>query len=195
MPVGRESGMPEFSYWESFFDAGCILGQLGVSSATESIVEFGCGYGTFTIAAARLISGFVTTLDIDPEMVKFTKHRARSLNLDNVLVVERDFMKDGTGLEDQSTDFVMLFNLLHIEEPLKLLAESKRLLKPDGKVGIIHWRSDIATPRGPSMSIRPRIEDCRKWGESVGLAYHQECTFQCCNWHWGLTLSNVDEGS
>jgi SAM-dependent methyltransferase len=191
MPIGRESGMPEVAYWETFFDPDCILRRLGVSRETQSIAEFGCGYGTFTIPAARLISGLVSTFDIDREMVDFTIHRANELSVQNVVASQRDFMKDGTGLPDQSVDFIILFNLLHIEEPQSLLAESKRILRIDGNVGVIHWRSDIVTPRGPSLSIRPTIEDCRRWGENVGLTYKQEYVFDCCNWHWGLTMSKA----
>ncbi len=189
MPVGRESGMPAVDYWETFFDPDCILTCLGVKREAQSIAEFGCGYGTFTIPAARLISGVVTTFDIDPDMVAFTTRRAEELGIRNIAASRRDFVKDGTGLPDHSVDFVMLFNLLHIEDPQSLLAESKRILRIQGKVGIIHWRSDIETPRGPSLSIRPTIEDCRSWGESVGFSYEREHVFECCNWHWGLTMS------
>jgi hypothetical protein len=30
-------------------------------------------------------------------------------------------MSEGSGLEDSSVDFAMLFNILHVEEPTKLL--------------------------------------------------------------------------
>ena len=33
----------------------------------------------------------------------------------------------------------------------------------------IHWNYDPSTPRGPSMSIRPRPEDCRDWAEAAGF--------------------------
>jgi ubiquinone/menaquinone biosynthesis C-methylase UbiE len=192
MPIGRESGMPEFASWESFFDPKCMILQLGMSQECQSVAEFGCGYGTFTIPAALLVSGTVWTYDIDPRMIEFTTRRAKDLNVSNIIATDRDFMSSGTGLPDHSIDFVMLFNLLHIEEPLSLLAESKRILKDTGLVGIIHWRSDIPTPRGPSLSIRPTMEVCRKWGESVGLKYLQDCVFDCCHWHWGLTLINTN---
>ena len=53
----------------------------------------------------------------------------------------------------------MLFYILHNENPEILLSEAWRILKPSCKIGIIHWRSDIETPRGPSLSIRPKPED------------------------------------
>ena len=53
----RESGMPDEAMWESFFDQSTILAQLGLQPDTQAVVEFGCGYGTFTIPAARLARG------------------------------------------------------------------------------------------------------------------------------------------
>jgi ubiquinone/menaquinone biosynthesis C-methylase UbiE len=77
-------------------------------------------------------------------------------------------MRDGTGLADCGADIVMLFNLLHCEQPLDLLAEARRTLQPGGRVGVVHWRSDIPTPRGPDLSIRPSPEQCAAWLREAG---------------------------
>ena len=38
--------MPEEDYWESFFDADCIIKNLEwAKHGDESVVELGCGYG------------------------------------------------------------------------------------------------------------------------------------------------------
>jgi hypothetical protein len=50
---------------------------------------------------------------------------------------------------------VLLFNILHFSERRLLLAEASRILVEDGIVAIIHWRTDIATPRGPRVELRP----------------------------------------
>jgi ubiquinone/menaquinone biosynthesis C-methylase UbiE len=65
----RESGMPEESLWQGVFAAEKILKRLGLTSSCQNVVDFGCGYGTFTIPAARIVSGVVYALDIEPEMV------------------------------------------------------------------------------------------------------------------------------
>ena len=47
----RESGMPEESLWATFFTPEEVLHKLGLPTAGD-VVDFGCGYGTFTIPAA-----------------------------------------------------------------------------------------------------------------------------------------------
>jgi len=56
--------------WATFFDAPSILTALDFKDRRASVVEFGCGYGTFTIAAAALTSGTVYALDIEPNMTE-----------------------------------------------------------------------------------------------------------------------------
>jgi len=102
------------------------------------MVDFGCGYGTFTIPAAKITSGTVHALDIDAEMVAITKRKSEAAGLGNVRTYVRDFVADGTGLPDASVQYVMLFNILHAECPEALLREAYRILAPGNKLGIIH---------------------------------------------------------
>ena len=60
---------------------------------------------------------------------------------------QRDILMETTGLADNSIHYVMIFNILHNDSPGDFLMEAYRILKPNGEVGIIHWRSDISTPR------------------------------------------------
>jgi ribosomal protein L11 methylase PrmA len=75
MPKGRESGMPDAAYWESYFNPACIVSKLDCRGG--DVVEFGCGYGLFTVPASRSVSGNVYALDIDPAMVEATIHDSR----------------------------------------------------------------------------------------------------------------------
>lgn len=185
---GRDSGMPDEGYWESFFDPTCVVEKLDCAGSLGNVVEFGCGYGTFTLPAASCILGSVFALDIDPQMVATTSSKARKARLSNIQVEQRDFLAEGCGRPDASVDYAMLFNILHIENPKALLCEARRVLVPGGKVGIIHWRSDIQTPRGPSLDIRPTPQQCRAWGEAAGMEFVRYEGLQCCPWHWGLVM-------
>ncbi|HBU70493.1 MAG TPA: class I SAM-dependent methyltransferase [Elusimicrobia bacterium] len=182
----RESGMPDHEMWEKFFDPAKVLATLGLDSNSGDVAEFGCGYGTFTIPAAKIIKGVVYALDIEEDMIRITKERAKQLGLENVKAIERDFMAQGSGLPDGGVGYVMLFNILHLETPEVLLAEAKRILKKGGKLGIIHWRNDPTTPRGPSISIRPKPEDCIKWAIAAGFVNPKQ--YDLRPYHYGIIL-------
>lgn len=152
------------------------------------MVEFGCGYGTFTIPAAGRITGKLFAFDIEAEMVAATCQKVTQLGLSSVVARVRDFVVNGTGLADGMVDYAMLFNILHIENPIGLLREAFRVLAPGGSVGMIHWRNDIDTPRGPSQEIRPSPNQCRAWGEQAGLEFVREVPLCCCSWHWGMVM-------
>jgi cyclopropane fatty-acyl-phospholipid synthase-like methyltransferase len=101
----RESGMPEEAYWESFFDADATMELLfNASGLSGHLVEFGCGYGTFTVPAVQRTHGVVTALDIEPLMVERVRQRAETLGLSNVRAEIRDFVAQGSGLESGTQD-------------------------------------------------------------------------------------------
>lgn len=108
--------------------------------------------------------------------------------MSSIRAEQRDFLADGTGHPDASMDYAMLFNILHVETPVALLREAHRILVPGGKVGVIHWRGDVQTPRGPSLDIRPTPDQCRAWGEEVGLDFLRYEALKCCPWHWGMVM-------
>ena len=184
----HESGMPEEVFWESLFDVELILRQLGINSSLHDVAELGCGYGTFTIPVARQISGTIETIDIDSEMVKRTRERARQLNLHNVLCYESDILSGGFKCKPASKDACLLFNILHGDEPLRILNEAARVVRPGGFVFIIHWRYDSATPRGPSMEIRPRPEQIIDWARQTKLLELEGSVIDLPPWHYGIRL-------
>ena len=188
MAKARESGMPNEARWASFFDQeGALDRLLEIGSEYANIVEYGCGYGTFTLPAARRTKGVVTAIDIEPELVAYVKKRADAVGQANVQAVVRDFIADGTGLADRSQSHAMIFNLLHLEDPLALLRQAKRVLQTGGTVSVMHWRGDIPTPRGPPLKIRPTPQQCRKWMIESGLANIRTINLQsCCPHHFGL---------
>lgn len=184
----RESGMPEEAYWESLFDVGLILDRLGINDALGDLVELGCGFGTFTIPVAQRISGVIETIDIEPCMVARTAARAEALGLKNVICRQADVFTDGFGVEPESQDACLLFNILHGEEPVRLLIEGANAVRPGGEVLVIHWRHDPSTPRGPSMEIRPRPEDIAAWVNETHLLDVHGGVIALPPWHYGLRM-------
>lgn len=178
--------MPEEAYWETLFDVDLIVSRMGIDSRLGDVVELGCGYGTFTIPVARQISGVLRTYDIDPAMVTRTQQRLCEAGIENAVCIERDVFLEGFGLPSESQDACLLFNILHCEEPNRLLAEAARVVRPQGAVFVIHWRTDIETPRGPSHDIRPRPEQIIEWAGSAGLDAITPAAIDLPPWHYGL---------
>ena len=114
----RESGMPDKDYWSTFFAAEAAIDRLfGGGRADGDVVDFGCGYGTFTFPVARRTTGVVTALDIEPEMVALVRQNAADQGILNVRAYVRDFVADGTGLSVGSQSHAMIYNLLRSDIP------------------------------------------------------------------------------
>lgn len=182
----RESGMPEEEYWESLFNVESILDRLGIDGKTRDVAELGCGYGTFTLPVARRISGVIETFDIEQTMVDRTVQRAQEAGLSNMRAEVRDVLAEGFPGEPSTKDACLLFNILHGEEPERLLAHAARVVHPDGHVLVIHWRYDPATPRGPSMEIRPRPEQIIERAQRTEMLRFVTPVLDLPPWHYGL---------
>jgi SAM-dependent methyltransferase len=174
----RDSGMPDEGFWETLFDVPLILSRLGIDRYRD-VAELGCGYGTFSVPIAKSIGGTLYTFDVDPEMIARTEQRAAGLR---VVCQQRDVMEAGF---DVRVDAVLLFNILHCEQPIRLL---KHAAAAGREVLVTHWRYG-ETPRGPSLDIRPKPEQIISWAKAAGLEPIGE-TIDLPPWHYGLRLSN-----
>jgi SAM-dependent methyltransferase len=182
----RDSGMPEESHWETLLDIPLIISRLDIGRSHD-VAELGCGYGSFTIPIADVIKGTLYTFDIDPAMVERTKLRAAGRT--NIVYEVRDVIEQGFGVR---VDAVLLFNILHCEQPVELLRHVANALKSGGRVLAIHWRHG-ETPRGPNLEIRPKPEQLVAWAAQSGL--RRSCdVIDLPPWHYGLALERCEPG-
>lgn len=184
----RESGMPAENYWETLLDADAILARFRLDAVAGDVAELGCGYGTFTLPLARRIIGSVQAFDIDGAMVDRTRERASSAGLKNVIAAQRDVLTQGYGLNDGSCAAGLLFNILHGESPVELLQETAKIVRPGGTIAVIHWRTDIPTPRGPSADIRPGPDQIMAWATAAGGMRLADGPFELLPYHYGLAF-------
>ena len=180
----RDSGMPGEEYWETLLDVPLILRELGIGPQIRDVAELGCGYGTFTIPIARLISGNVYTFDIDPAMVERTKARGAGLP---IVAEVRDVMERGFGVP---ADAVLLFNILHCQDPVRLLEHAADSLRPGGEVLVIHWRYGD-TPRGPALNIRPKPQQIATWAFATGRLDLKRGPINLPSWHYGFQFTRI----
>jgi len=112
-----------------------ILAEVGIEPGF-SILDYGCGPGSYTIPAAQLVgeSGKVYALDILPLAVQQVQKVAAKRRLTNIATILSDC---ATALPDERIDTVLLYDILHkLSEPDKVLAELHRVLKPGGILSV-----------------------------------------------------------
>lgn len=182
--------MPSEDIWSDFFNVDLILSELYINSKIGDLVEIGCGYGTFTIPSAKQITGRLYSFDVEKDMLDIVKQKLTNQHISNVILEQRDVLTQTTGLIDNSIDYVMLFNILHHDSPIDFFIESYRILKPKGKVGILHWRSDVSTPRGPDLSIRPKPDQILQWIDRLKFNIDKEPVV-IEPYHYGLVISKL----
>lgn len=105
-----------------------ILQEAGVKPG-HHVLDFGCGPGSFSLAAARLVGGTgkVYALDIHPLALKNVQRKSEKKGLRNIEVIPSDC---ATGLPDQSLDVVLLYDVYHeLKAHDAVLAELSRVLK------------------------------------------------------------------
>lgn len=183
----RESGMPVEKMWSAFFNVEHILDELQINNTVHNVLEVGSGYGTFSISASRRITGTFFAMDIDQRMIDIVKTKAIFNLAANIEFLRKDFLAENIEIRSGAIDYLMMFNILHHSQPEELFAKSKELLTHGGRIGIIHWRSDIETPRGPDLSIRPKPEQCLEWAIQYGFRIIKS-PFILEPYHYGLII-------
>jgi len=112
-----------------------ILAEVDIQPGFR-VLDYGCGPGGYTIAAARLVgeSGQVYALDIHPLAVKMVQRKAAKQGLVNIETITTDC---ATGLPDGHIDVALLYDILHgLSEPDAILQELHRVLKPEGLLSV-----------------------------------------------------------
>lgn len=122
-----------------------VLRWIGISKC-QSVLDFGCGYGAYTIPVAEIVGecGIVYALDKDKEALDSLMQKAESQGLNNI-----DRMETSGGLEigltDESLDVVLLFDVFHsfffpraVDREM-LLSEIRRVMKSSGFLSISLW--------------------------------------------------------
>lgn len=150
------------------------LRKIGVKEG-QTVLDFGCGPGSFTTPAARLVGdkGNVYALDIHPLAIESVKRKAKKKHLTNITTILSD---RETGLPEESVDVALVYDMIHsVRNRQALLKEIHRVIKPDGLLSVYaeHIGADAVleiAERDGLFSLRDRHGNLLNFKKSSGQA-------------------------
>jgi predicted methyltransferase len=132
-----------------------VMDALRISEG-RVVVDIGAGSGWFTIRLARRVgpNGRVYAEDVQRQMIESIERRVEREQLRNVRTIL------GTdadpGLPPNTVDAVLIVDAYHeMAQPVVLLRNVARALKPDGLIGIVNFRK---TGHGPGPPMDERVD-------------------------------------
>ena len=121
-----------FKIRDIFIHKDKVLDEFGISPG-QSIVDYGCGPGSYIKRASNLVGpeGKVYAIDIHELAIEAVKKLIEKENLHNVTAL---VVSNGRcPLEDNSIDLIYALDMFHmVSNPDAFLKELNRISKPDG---------------------------------------------------------------
>jgi SAM-dependent methyltransferase len=131
-----------------------MIDKLALSPG-ETVLDLGAGFGDTGFDAAPVLGGDgrLITSDLSPRMVDTARHRARQRGVDNVEFRVIDAQR--ILLADEEVDAVLCMNAyMVIPDVASALAETRRVLRPSGRLAMTVWG---APERNPWASVTSQI--------------------------------------
>jgi len=192
------TSMPDRDWWGTLWpEPADTLLQMGLRPGM-AMLDVGCGYGLFTIPAARLVAPHpVVGLDIDAEVLE--QGRSLAVGLTNCSWVWGDLRQLGQTFTTPF-DLVLLHSTPHgIEEKADLVRVVHALLAPGGRFAVVNWlpipREQtvwLGHPRGPKQEVRMGAEATADLVLGAVPDLRLERTVPLSPFHYGLIFTKDD---
>jgi Ca2+-binding EF-hand superfamily protein len=186
------TSMPDRDWWESLWqEPADILIKMGLRSGM-SMLDIGCGYGLFTLPAAKLLSPCrVVGLDIDAEVLKQAESLADQHT--NCSFIWGD-LKQLSYTFKTPFDLVFIHSTLHgIEDKERVVREVHATLRVGGTFAIVNWlpipREQTiwrGQPRGPKHEVRMGAQKTVELVTGTIPSFRLERTVTLPPFHYGL---------
>lgn len=152
-----------------------LLRKVGVDKGM-TVLDFGCGSGSYTIPAAKLVGegGGVFALDKDKTVLDDLMRKARSKGLRNAQRIETSG-KLKIDLREDSVDVVLLYDVFHDyyfprrDERRRLLDEVYRVLKPGGVLSVYPKHVELEKIKAEIEGVNFNLER-----EHSGILIHDD---------------------
>jgi len=134
-----------------------------------ALVDIGTGGGIFAEAFLKLLPGArCYALDIRNEAIEWIKANRETYKEGRL--IPQLMEESRTSLEDNTADFVFMITLHHeLAEPIELMKECRRILKPGGKLLIADWRKNDTESGGAPLHHRIEPELAISHLEAAGF--------------------------
>lgn len=173
-------------------DIHYIIDRIGFEE-NNKVAELGCGsFGYFVYPIARLVgkNGRVYAVDILKSSLEEIKRKAIQENLRQIETIWSNLeIFKAAKINSNSLDVVLLINVLsQSDKKAEIIREGARLLKRNGKLVIIEWKSG-GTPFGPIQEKRLKIDSMKNASGQLGLNLDKE--FTAGPHHYGLIFKKI----
>jgi len=120
-------------------------------------LDVGCGNGGHTLHLAQAVNpgGHVTGVDISPDQLAYAEEAARQSELSKNVSFREGDMND-LPFEADAFDWAWSMDCVGYApvEPLPLIRELVRVVKPGGRIAILAWSSQQLLPGYPKLKAR-----------------------------------------
>ncbi len=153
---GAFSGWLEANATPALKNVGLRRGQI--------VLDYGCGRGTFSIPAARIVGpgGIVYALDTNAGALAELEHKAEEEALGNIRAARVDGETSPDKLLPEQADVILLYDVIHLVDDRNLIVrELAGALKPGGVLSVfpmhvgIDGMLELAREAG-ALSLRDR---------------------------------------
>ena len=131
----------------------------------DIILDFGCGQGTYTIPAAKVVGkeGKVYALDRDENDLNRLIQRTKLMNLENIEIIKTSGELK-IPIKDESMDVVLLYDVLHnyyfsLSERRQLLREVYRVLKSQALLSVYPKHMELEAITKEIENVNFYLED------------------------------------
>ena len=128
-----------------------MLANLGVKTGM-AICDMGCGNGFHTLKLAEMTgpSGYVTGVDVQPQMLLLLRNRMEETGVENVIPILGSY--HNPRLPRASLDLILLVDVYHeFSHPEQMLEAMSESLKPSGVIVLVEYREE-----DPDVPIKPK---------------------------------------
>jgi SAM-dependent methyltransferase len=118
---------------------------------TDRVADLGAGTGYFSARIAKLVpEGKLFSVDIEPDMLRHLRERARHENLSVLVPILAS--AESANLPEPVDLVLVVDTYHHIDNRIAYFSKLKASLRPNGRLAIVDFKAD--SPEGPPLEHR-----------------------------------------